>query len=383
MNERFDPVPFITFVRGFLFWAAATAAMGYIPLFIGSMSFSTTQAAIFLSGTAIGRVIFQPIMGKLISPKNCLQVYASALIGLVLCSFFLFFSSSVGLLLVSRLLEGAFFSGFIISWRTQLNQLSQYPNFDSVNDSYVLSQNAGRLIGPIAGGFIVEKFNIHSVFLFSAILYLLCMMILPRKIAATSDIDNLNKHTGIKYFQFFRHDWKLLLIHHLEFICLGLWLTSWPIFAVYSCEFDPINVGYSFAISAAGGLLMLPIRQLLRKITLKVRLTMSLILLFLQPTSAIFMPNNLGFWIMFLLGGLGSTIYFTTFHKFISKTYSVEKIPVIYGILGTSTFLAQAFGHAAVPYLQKFGGIDTPIIINVIFLLVMMLISLKIPKKNR
>ncbi|WP_445497276.1 MFS transporter [Photorhabdus sp. SF281] len=383
MSEKLDLLPLITFVRGFLFWAAATAAIGYIPLLVEATDFSATQAAIFLSGTAIGRVVFQPIMGQFISPKNCLQVYAGALIGLISCSICLFlFRNPINLLLCSRLLEGAFFSGFIISWRTQLNRFSQASNFESVNDSYVISQNAGRLVGPMAGGIIAAKFDLYSVFLFSAIMYSLCLIILPQKTAITSIANHNREQIRITYVQLIRRNWRLLLVHHLEFICLGLWLASWPIFAVYTCGFSPIEVGYSFAIAAAGGFFVLPLRKLLRKTALKARFVISLMLLFLQPSGALLISTHLGLWIMLLLGGLGSTIYFTSFHQFVSKTYPVEQIPAIYGFLGTSTFLAQAIGQAVTPYTQQFGGIDAPIIIDAILLFIMILIAFRIYKKG-
>ncbi|WP_176692958.1 MFS transporter [Photorhabdus luminescens] len=82
------------------------------------------------------------------------------------------------------------------------------------------------------------------------------------------------------------------------------------------------------------------------------------------------------------IGGLGSTIYFTAFHQFISKTYPVEQIPAIYGFLGTSTFLAQAIGQAVTPYAQQFGGIDAPIVIDAILLLIMILIAFRVYKKG-
>ncbi|EQB99930.1 hypothetical protein B738_14127 [Photorhabdus temperata subsp. temperata M1021] len=234
----------------------------------------------------------------------------------------------------------------------------------------------------MAGGIIAAKFDLYSVFLFSAILYSLCLIILPQKTAITSIANHNREQIRITYVQLIRRNWRLLLVHHLEFMCLGLWLASWPIFAVYACGFSPIEVGYSFAIAAAGGFFVLPLRKLLRKTALKARFVISLMLLFLQPSGALLISTHLGLWIMLLLGGLGSTIYFTSFHQFVSKTYPVEQIPAIYGFLGTSTFLAQAIGQAVTPYTQQFGGIDAPIIIDAILLLIMILIAFRIYKKG-
>ncbi|WP_239002251.1 hypothetical protein [Photorhabdus khanii] len=200
-------------------------------MLVEATDFSTTQAAVFLSGTAIGRMVFQPIMGQFISPKNCLQVYVGALIGLMSCSFCLFlFSNPVSLLLCSRLLEGAFFSGFIISWRTQLNRFSQAPNFESVNDSYVISQNAGRLAVPMAGGilnvlstrtdsstlnFIFKKLNPKVLFIDRTFISLLDDIPLDNQVKIiVVDVDGVVTSKSISDREFIQYE-SLIITHRL------------------------------------------------------------------------------------------------------------------------------------------------------------------------
>ncbi|MGK2888458.1 MAG: hypothetical protein ACSLEN_03145 [Candidatus Malihini olakiniferum] len=68
------------------------------------------------------------------------------------------------------------------------------------------------------------------------------------------------------------------------------------------------------------------------------------------PANAVGPPTNIRtvaishwsvfFGLLIAAGGLGDALYFTNFHRLLSHIVSVEKIPLTYGVLGSSTFLS-------------------------------------------
>lgn len=270
---------------------------------------------------------------------------------------------------MARVADGIFASVAIIAWRVQLNAFSNDPVFDSVNDSYVASQNAGRLLGPVCGGIAVSYFGLSAIFFLSALLYCACILLWsvhrhPIERAASTT------HTNISFadLDLAGKSWKVILVHHIEFACLGLWLAGWPIFATEELSLTKMEIGYAFSVSAAGGLSIFLVKRWLLGMSPSKKLTLSLALLLLQPLSAVTVGTQPVLWIGMTIGGLGSSIYFSTFHGTLSTLFPREQIPLVYGLFGSTTFIAQAAGQFVTPYLQESISNSFPIYLDLILL---------------
>ncbi|MFT8212147.1 MAG: MFS transporter [Symbiopectobacterium sp.] len=137
------------------------------------------------------------------------------------------------------------------------------------------------------------------------------------------------------------------------------------------------QLGYSFSLAALGGLALFLTKPWTSRLSVGNRLVLSLALLTLQPIAAAAITHwPLFFGLLIAAGGLGGALYFTSFHRLLSNTVSVEKIPLTYGVLGTSTFLSQAAGQAAAPLLSHAFSARAPIVLDAVLLSACLLVAL-------
>lgn len=362
----------LTFIRGLLFWTAASAANGFMPMFAYTLQLNLFQSALFLSGAALGRTIFQPLLGYFTTIDNARTCLRLGLGGLIVSYATFLLADLFSLILLARIFEGFGIACFSVAWRTLLNERSTTDEFAQINDSYVLSQNCGRLIGPVISGMIVATWGVHAVFAAPLLLYLACLTFGYKKekqgYKPPTESNNAPRYRDA-LVQLKGFTW-LLALHHIEFVCLGLWLAGWPIFAIGSGAFTTSQLGLSFSISALGGLVLAPARSTLARFPAKKRLIFGISLLCLQPLGGIL--GDTYFWIAWpalALGGLGSTIYFSEFHRLLATKLPLRYIPMVYGVLGSSTFLAQALGQAVAPILQHSYSARTPVTLDLLLLL--------------
>ncbi|MFT8212148.1 MAG: hypothetical protein ACMZI0_19115 [Symbiopectobacterium sp.] len=153
----------LSFTQGTLFWTASGTAVSFFPLLAATLHLPAHEAGLFVAGAAIGRAVFQPCAGLMITADNAGSYYFAGLACAVGSSVILVYAQHPGWLTTARLMEGiglslcrflanASESYFVVSWRTLLNRMAHLRFFDAINDSYVVSQNIGRTLGPAIGG---------------------------------------------------------------------------------------------------------------------------------------------------------------------------------------------------------------------------------------
>lgn len=362
----------IVFLQGALFWTASTAATGFFPLLAANLRLSAFEAGMFLAGAALGRTLFQPCAGLIISPGNAGRYYLTGLGCSLVSSIVMAYCDHAFLVISARFVEGMGLSLFVVSWRTLLNRRAGLPGFDAVNESYVLSQNTGRLIGPAIGGVLVAHFGIQAAFVFPALLYSLCLLVTSHRQDSTRAESSRKERSSTKFsdqIHALRQQTSILFVHHVQFFCLGLWLAGWPIYAVAAHRLSPEQLGYSFTMAAAGGLALFLVRPWTSRLSIRHRLALALTLLCTQPLAALFTQHwSLLLGLGFAVGGLGVSIYFTSFHRLLTDSYSLEQIPFVYGMLGSSTFLCQAAGQAITPFLSEYFSPEAPILLDAVML---------------
>lgn len=375
-----------TFMQGTLFWTASGTAVGFFPLLAATLQLSAREAGLFIAGAAIGRAVFQPCAGLMVTPHNAGRYYFLGLVCTIGSSVVLVYGQQTGWLTAARLMEGAGLSLFVVSWRTLLNRMAHLRFFDAVNESYVLSQNIGRTLGPAIGGILVARYGIQAVFVFPALLYTLCLLLSRHyhpRYHSPSPAPELKTPRWRDLSALLQHQRSLFVIHHIEFFCLGLWLAGWPTYAVMTNEITTEQLGYSFSLAALGGFALFLVKPWTSKLSVSHRLVLSLALLSLQPIAAVIITHwSLFFGLLVTAGGIGGALYFTSFHRVLSDTVPIETIPLTYGVLGSSTFLCQAAGQAAAPVLSHTFSTQTPIVLDAVLLSSCLLFALVVGIKG-
>ncbi|MGK2888460.1 MAG: hypothetical protein ACSLEN_03155 [Candidatus Malihini olakiniferum] len=60
----------LTFIQGALFWTASGTTIGFFPLLAATLHLSAQDAGLFVVGAAIGRAVFQPCAGMMVTTNN-------------------------------------------------------------------------------------------------------------------------------------------------------------------------------------------------------------------------------------------------------------------------------------------------------------------------
>jgi MFS transporter, DHA1 family, quinolone resistance protein len=341
-----------------------------------------TEAGVFVSAAAVGRVAFQPIVGALATGHG--RAKRLHLLGLTVvagASFILFGAVSTTGLISARVLEGLGVSAFVVSWRSLLNAWVNTSAFGRINDSAIVSQNAGRLVGPLLGGALASGMGLRAVFAGSSILCLLCLICLHLGSLGHPSQGGTIRSEATTGWRELRAEARplrvLLLVHHVEFFCMGLWLAAWPVFALHVRRLSTMELGICFAAASAGGLMLPALRGLIGKSSIRRRLMGAMFMLALQPVAALLPEATLAILIpCMMVGGFGGALYFSAFHWILAHRIAVERTGAVYGLLGATTYLAQAAGQGLAATSQAMGNMALPVALDVVLLgLIVLLIS--------
>jgi MFS family permease len=359
------------FIEGGAFWCAASGAVAYLPTLAEARHITGLESSAVFAGAAIGRTIAQPLAGMVIRPPRAHVVRAAALLALILSSVTAAVSSVHLIIIASRVLEGFGLAFFVVSWRTTLNSFSGTAEFESINESYVTSQGAGRLVGPAIGGVLAGYFGVSEVFFWCAALYGISL-IARNSHRRSGDVDNVDRgadvENGFRFTVRKMITWPFI-VYHLEFFSLGLWLVVWPIYLRTVAHVSLGTVGFLFSLSAFGGLLWPLVRRITPPFSVKIRLISGLVgIAVVSVLPAVGVNNVVPMSVFMVVSGLSSGCFFTAFHRYMSERFELEEIPKAYGLLGSSTFILQAVGQGAAPFFVRYIGATGSIVINALVL---------------
>lgn len=371
----------MTFMRGFLFWCAISSTTAFVPILAAAVNMRAVEAAVFVSAAAVGRVVTQPLVGVASGARRARMFHLLGLGAVTAASLMLFIGIGAPAMVGARIIEGFGVSAFVVSWRTLLNRWVCTAAFRQISDNAIVSQNAGRLAGPLLGGALASVFGLRAVFGGAVFMGLACLCLdclFRVEPAAAAVVDRGGPHAW---------SWRalcndahtlrwLLAIHHIEFFCMGLWLAAWPVFAQQAKQLSPMGIGASFAAAAAGGFMLPALRRFIGFAKARPSVGTPILLLMLQPLAALTPGAALATLLpCMVLGGLGGTMYFSAFHWTLAHRVPLERTAAFYGWLGSTTYVAQALGQGAAAAWQSVGHIAMPVALDAALLAVILAIG--------
>ncbi|MBN8827874.1 MAG: MFS transporter [Sphingobacteriia bacterium] len=368
LKSIFHSEIFCIIILIFLFWLGFSTITPFLPLYSQKISFSPYEISLFLSVASLSRVVFQPILGIFISKKNERLIINLSFTCLLLSSAAYLFFDNFYLLTFIRIIEGAAIASFIISIRVLINRFD-IKKTALINNYYSGAQNFGSFIAPSLAGFYVEKIGIKSIFWISTIIYTLANFITFKLPKVSENNKNAKEFSGSFYKSIYPY-LSIIIIHSLEFIGLGLWLGGWSVYAKESLNWAFNKIGLSFSIIAISGVLVTPFLSYILKNEYRKKMIFGLILLALQSLNVVIFKNyEIILWLSFIAGGIGATMYFSSFHSLVSTIVPQKEIAIFYGFMGSFIFAGQAIGFALAPILGNISN-NLPIILDAVLLLI-------------
>lgn len=379
INRAFIPILFLSL----LFWWGRSTPAPFLSLFSQQIHLTTQETALFLGAMGFFRVLAQPLIGIWITTFSETKIIKSSLTLMFLSNVGMFFTSNYSLLMLCRVGEAIGVSLFMVEIRLLINSHG-YQEISRLNTYYSGIKNFASFLAPAFAGWLVALSSARSIFMISAIIFviaLLLVLILPQKYFAQVKEDPDTRKSG----QITLHLIGILLIHSLEFLALGLWLSGWSIYAITALEWTESQLGLSYSLSALAGIGSIPFIHLptVERCPSHIKLIIGLSLLMFQPLISLYLAHSWLVWVGFLIGGAGATLYFSSFHTYVSSNLSRKSTATFYGFLGSSTFLAMAVGQGIAPFLWEI-NVSLPLYVNLFSLIIAVaLYTLIIAKQRR
>lgn len=357
----------------FLLWWGSSSITPFLPLIAKAIHLTLLQSSIFFGIMGITRLISQPVLGYILAIVNEKNVIKLTFLMLFVSSLSYLLTNNFYIYVFARILEGLALATFSIAVRIIINSNFNQPEINKINNYYSGAQNLGNFIGPALAGFVITITNIKSIFVITCIIYFVANILVNK--FRTSFGSFATKNENYTYKQYFKIiDIRLiiiLLVHSLEFVGLGLWLSGWAAYASIDLHWNPAMIGMSFSILAVSSIIIVPFLNYFLIEKLRVKIIIGLLLLSIQPLLVILLTQqHVLMWFSFIVGGIGATVYFSVIHSYIAKFLHKQFTAIFYGFVGSFTFTGQSIGQLLTPYLWYKFSYRAPIILDFIVLLV-------------
>ena len=145
-----------------------TIANVAVPNIAGSMGAATSQGTWVITSYAVGEAITVPLTGWLASRFGALRVFLGAMVMFGVFSFICGLASSLGLLVVARVLQGL--SGGPLMPLSQVLLMRIFPRDKAAAAIGLWSMTTlvAPVVGPILGGYLCDRYSWSWIFLLNA-----------------------------------------------------------------------------------------------------------------------------------------------------------------------------------------------------------------------
>jgi len=205
------------FGAGLMFWASLTALLPTLSLYIKDTGATDFQVGVVMGAFAIGLVIFRPWLGKLADRRDRKIVLCIGLFAVALAPLGYWATQSIPLLFLLRAFHGLSIAAFTTGFSAQVTDLAPPESRGEVLGYMTLVNPIGVAIGPALGGFLQDSVGYTPLFLTSAGLGALGLLLIRQLHAPTPE-----RNPNISANQ--ESSWQLLLSPRLRILALVLLL---------------------------------------------------------------------------------------------------------------------------------------------------------------
>ncbi len=270
-------------------------------------------------------------------------------------------------------------SGIILRDKSKDGQVSENTGF-----MYVLF-NLAWLIGPLAAGFISQKYGINFVFIVSGCLMLLGFILLKRfKIKDDRKTRNVENNIFKLVKSYFSHR-KFILSYFVSGGISFWWAFIYIYIPVYIIEsgLNDLVVGYFLAgIIAPLILLEYLFGKTAGKVGFRKMFVKGYLILFAVAVLCFFINDLMGILVLLVLGSVGAAMLEPTTEAHFFSIASREERDKYYGVYNTAIDLNYMVSLLLVAILLRFLEFKYSFILIGVFMLIFALVSLKVKDKN-
>lgn len=168
------------FAAGLLFWSSLTALLPTLSLYVKDAGATDFQVGVVMGGFAVGLVLFRPWLGKLADRRDRKIVLYIGLGAVAIAPFGYLTTQSIPLLFLIRAFHGLSIAAFTTGFSALVADLSPPEARGEVIGYMTLVNPIGVAIGPALGGFLQESMGYSPLFLVSAGLGILGILVISQ-----------------------------------------------------------------------------------------------------------------------------------------------------------------------------------------------------------
>jgi MFS transporter, DHA1 family, tetracycline resistance protein len=343
----------ITEVLGF------SLILPFLPIYAQKMGASPLEIGLILTSFSFFQFFSAPIMGKLSDRYGRRPLLILSQISTMIGFIVLAYSNTIGLIFLSRAIDGIFGSNFTIA-QAYLSDISSKKDRSKVFGISGIAFGLGFLIGPAIGGYLGQFGLIYPSLLaagFSLLTIFLTFFLLPETVKKKDQEKKLDlKIIDIKSLTKYFSDKKISpkLMHFFTYILAHvIWTSTFSLYAVKQLGMNTFQIGLSLA---GVGLVSVLIRGFLLPKLIdifgeKKLLTSGVLLFTVSLFLTAFITEIWMFSTLLILFSLGSGLSRPLLNGAISRSASEDEQGAIMGVSSSLGSMAQMLGPLIGGYL--------------------------------
>jgi len=181
-TSSFWPVIFAIFFGNFLASLSTTTINIALPAFMHQFTAELHTVQWMVTGFMLATGVIAPVLGYLGDQFSYKRIYILSIIGFTICSALCVLSWNIQSLISFRILQGLF-SGLIMpATMTIIYQVVEKEKQAFALSMWSVSAMLGPALGPTVGGFLVQHFNWHALFIMNIPIGLIAIVVAIRYI---------------------------------------------------------------------------------------------------------------------------------------------------------------------------------------------------------
>ena len=353
-----------------------------IPVYGDRLGASHFQLGLLVAGFFAGRLVAQIPAGVATDRVGRRPVLLLALVGYaVTCSGFAV-SSTAGLLIAFRVLQGLSAGFFGVAARSLVSDICANEVQGAGQGILSASSNLGFVAGPVVGAFAAQAYQMETPFWAAAILSVLSFSILAvalRPIARTGDLKRMEPvgpGSGMTGLLADPRVMKLAACSLTFWAGLSVIMTLFPVLGVASIRGGLRFVGIAFFAAGICGFVIGPATGRLSDLAGRAPVMAMGALLSAAEGAALLMSNDpVLIWICFGLGGIGVAAFSNGLYAAVGDLTVRSRRGTVNGIVGAAGVIGGIIGAMLGPQIARMTDQQTPFAAQMGFAIVSAIIA--------
>ncbi|AOW98444.1 MFS transporter [Moorena producens PAL-8-15-08-1] len=160
----------ILFTVALLFWSSLTSLLPTLPQYIEDLGGTKQQVGLVMGCFAIGQLLFRNPLGRMADLRSRKLVVIIGTSAVALAPLGYLFTQSISLLMLVRMFHGISLAAFTIGYLALVTDLSPVDKRGELIGYMSLATSIGLGLGPALGGFLEQEVSYTVLFLVSAAL---------------------------------------------------------------------------------------------------------------------------------------------------------------------------------------------------------------------